>query len=102
MSIPVTRRSRVGMHELRQIRAATSHDTSLEMPFGVDSRVIALARERGQNSSAIIALLARRAAVLAIAIIVILAAGVYRLSNSTNDLLIEYTMADNAIESNLG
>ena len=86
----------------RLFRAAASHDTSPEMPFGFDSRVIALARERGQNSSAIIALLARRAAVLAIAIIVISAAGVYRLSNSTNDFQSEYTMADNTIESNLG
>ena len=86
----------------RLFRAAASHDTDAEMPFGFDSRVIALARERGQNGAALIALLARRAAVLAIAIIVISAAGVYQLSNSTNDLQSEYAMADNAIESNLG
>ena len=85
----------------RLFRAAVSHDTSPEMPFGFDSRVIALARERGQNGSAVIALLARRAALLAIAVIVVSAAGVYQLSNSTNDLQSEYTMADNAIESNL-
>ena len=47
-------------------------------------------------------MLARRAALLAMAVIVIAAAGVYQLSNSTNDLQSEYVMADNAIESNLG
>ena len=85
----------------RLFRAATTHETNPEMPFGFDSRVLALARERGQNGSAVIALLARRAALLAMAVIVIAAAGVYQLSNSTNDLQSEYTMADNAIESNL-
>jgi hypothetical protein len=59
-------------------------------------------REKGQNSSAVIALLARRAALLALAIIAIAAAGVYQVSSSTNDLQSEYAMADNAIESNLG
>jgi hypothetical protein len=50
----------------------------------------------------VIALLARRAALLALAIIAIAAAGVYQVSSSTNDLQSEYAMADNAIESNLG
>jgi transketolase C-terminal domain/subunit len=59
-------------------------------------------REKGQNGSAVIALLARRAALLALAIIAIAAAGVYQVSSSTNDLQSEYAMADNAIESNLG
>jgi len=86
----------------RLFRAAADNDIEQEMPFGFDSRVLALADERGQNGSAVIALLARRAALLAMAVIVIAAAGVYQLSNSTNDLQSEYTMADNAIESNLG
>ena len=86
----------------RLFRAAAIHHTNPEMPFGFDSRVLALARERGQNGSAVIALFARRAALLAMAVIVIAAAGVYQLSNSTNDLQSEYAMADNAIESNLG
>jgi hypothetical protein len=47
-------------------------------------------------------LFARRAALLAMAVIVIAAAGVYELADSTNDLQSEYAMADNAIESNLG
>ena len=83
-------------------RAAATHDTDPEMPFGFDSRVLALAREKGQNGSAVISLLARRTALLATAVIVIAAAGVYQVSNSNNDLQNEYAMADNAIESILG
>jgi len=86
----------------RLLRAAASPSTGAEMPFGFDSRVLALAHEKGSNGSAVIALLARRAALLAMAVIVIAAAGVYQVSNSTNDLQSEYAMADNAIESNLG
>ena len=86
----------------RLFLAAATDDTNPEMPFGFDSRVLALAREIGQNGSAVIAMLARRAALLAMAVIVIAAAGVYQLSNSTNDWQSEYAMADNAIESNLG
>ena len=86
----------------RLLRAAASPNADTEMPFGFDSRVLALAREKGPNSSAVIALLARRAALLAMAVIVIAAGGVYQVSNSTNDLQSEYAMADNAIESNLG
>ena len=86
----------------RLLRAAASPAADAEMPFGFDSRVLALARERVANGSAVIALLARRAAVLAIAVIVIAGAGIYQFSNSTNDLQSEYAMADSAIESNLG
>ena len=85
----------------RLFRAATTPDIDLEMPFGFDSRVLALAREKGQNGSAVIASLAQRAALLALALIAVAAAGVYQVSNSTNDLESEYAMADNAIESNL-
>ena len=86
------------MH-VRKIQLAP--DVDLEMPFGFDSRVLALAREKGQNGSAVIASLAQRAALLALALIAVAAAGVYQVSNSTNDLESEYAMADNAIESNL-
>jgi hypothetical protein len=86
----------------RLFRAAKTPDIDPEMPFGFDSRVLALAREKGQNGSAVIASLARRAALLALAIIAVAAAGLYQVSNSTNDLQSEYAMADNAIDSNLG
>ena len=86
----------------RLLRAAASPAADAEMPFGFDSRVLARARERVANGSAVVALLARRAALLAMAVIVIAGAGIYQLSNSTNDLQSEYAMADTAIESNLG
>ena len=87
----------------RLLRAATIPDIDPVMPFGFDSRVLALVREKGQNGSAVIALLARRTALLALAVIGIAAVGVYQASSSsTNDWQSEYAMADNAIESNLG
>jgi len=87
----------------RLLRAATIPDVDPVMPFGFDSRVLALVREKGQNGSAVIALLARRTALLALAVIGIAAVGVYQASSSsTNDWQSEYAMADNAIESNLG
>lgn len=87
----------------RLFRAVATPAADPEMPFGFDSRVLALTREKGPNGSAVIALLARRAALLALAIIAIAAAGVYQVSfSSTNDWQSEYAMADNAIESNLG
>ena len=52
----------------RLLRAAASPSTGAEMPFGFDSRVLALAHEKGSNGSAVIALLARRAALLAMLI----------------------------------
>ena len=86
----------------RLLRAAASPAADAEMPFGFDSRVLARARGRVANGPAVVALLARRAALLAMAVIVIAGAGIYQLSNSTNDLQSEYAMADTAIESNLG
>jgi hypothetical protein len=72
------------------------------MPFGFDTRVLALARASSTNASAIIALFARRAAMIAMAVIALASAGLYRASASNNDLPAEYTMADNAIQSSLG
>ena len=72
------------------------------MPFGFDTRVLALARASSPNGSAIIALFARRAAMIAVAVIALASAGLYRASISNNDLPAEYAMADNAIQSTLG
>jgi hypothetical protein len=83
-------------------RAAASPTPPSEMPFGFDTRVLALARETSPNGSAIIALFAQRAAMIALAIIALATAGLYRTSVSNNDLPTEYGMADTAIENNLG
>jgi hypothetical protein len=72
------------------------------MPFGFDTRVLALARESVPNGSVIIALFARRAAILAVAVIAFASIGVYRASTSNNELPAEYAMTDTAIQTNLG
>jgi hypothetical protein len=52
--------------------------------------------------STIIALFAQRAAMIALAIIALATAGLYRTSISNNDLPTEYAMADTVIQNNLG
>jgi hypothetical protein len=86
----------------RLFRAASAPVPPAEMPFGFDTRVLALARESSPNGSALIALFARRAAMIALAVIALASVGVYRASTSNNDLPAEYAMADTAIQSNLG
>ena len=72
------------------------------MPFGFDARVLALARESSTNGSAFIGVFAQRAAMVALAIIALASAGLYRTSTSNNDLPTEYAMADAVIQNNLG
>jgi hypothetical protein len=86
----------------RLFRAATAPAPPAEMPFGFDTRVLALARELPGNGSALVALFAQRAAMIALALIALASFGVYRTSASNNDLPAEYALVDNAIQSNLG
>jgi hypothetical protein len=86
----------------RLFRAAAGPTPTSEMPFGFDTRVLALAHASSPNGSAIIALFARRAAMIALAVIALATAGLYRTSISNNDLPTEYAMADTAIQSDLG
>ena len=83
-------------------RVATASAPPAEMPFGFDTRVLALARASSPNRSALIALFAQRAALIALAVLALASVGVYRASTSNNDLPAEYAMADNAIQSSLG
>ena len=86
----------------RLFRAAASSTPISEMPFGFDSRVLALAHESSPNGSAIIAQFAQRAAMIALAIIALATAGLYRTSISNNELPTEYAIADTVIQNNLG
>jgi hypothetical protein len=83
-------------------RAAAGPTPTSEMPFGFDTRVLALAHESSPNGSAVVALFAGRAAMIALAIIALATAGLYRTSISSNDLPTEYAMADTAIQNSLG
>jgi hypothetical protein len=86
----------------RLFRAAAGPTPPAEMPFGFDTRVLALAHELPANGSAIIALFARRAAMISLAVIALATAGVFRASSSNSDLPAEYEVVDTAIQSNLG
>ena len=86
----------------RLFRAAIVPVPPKEMPFGFDTRILALVRASSPNGSPIIALFAQRAAVIALAVIALASVGVYRASTSNDDLPAEYAMADNAIQSSLG
>jgi hypothetical protein len=74
--------------------------TPAEMPFGFDTRVIALARRNG-NGSALAALL-RWVAVAAAAVIVFASAGAYLEFDRNTDAMLaagnEFAIADSAIQ----
>lgn len=84
----------------RLLVAAGTSDTPAKMPFGFDTRVLALARAQPRNGSALLARFASRASALALVIIAFGAIGVYR-SNDSSDDTADYSMADTAIENNL-
>ena len=86
----------------RLFRAAIAPVPPKEMPFGFDTRVLALVRASSPNGSAIIGLFAQRAAMIALAVIALASVAVYRASTSNDDLPAEYAMADNAIQNSLG
>ena len=87
----------------RLLRAAAMAETDdPQMPFGFDTRVLALARERRSNGSAVIASLARGAAMVALLVIAIATAGLYQASVNGELPPSGYTIADNAIQADLG
>jgi hypothetical protein len=87
----------------RLLRAARHGEEPATAPFGFSTRVLALARESAPNGSAMIASFARRAGVIAVALIALGGAGLYRTSVFQNswDISSEYGVADTAIQNNL-
>jgi hypothetical protein len=86
---------------LRMAAAETEPDA--QIPFGFDTRVLAHVKEAGPNGTTLIALFARRVAIIACAVIVLAAAGLYGSSSSdtSTDATNEYGIVDSAIQSNL-
>jgi hypothetical protein len=87
----------------RLLRAAAPQDeTPATAPFGFDTRVVALWRGQKSGGSNGMIRLVRRVALLAVAIIVVAAAGAYReaLQNeeSNEPFANEFAMADYAIQ----
>ena len=90
----------VDLERLLRSAAQTKDDAPVEMPFGFDTRVVALARKNG-NGAAFGALL-RRITLAAAAVIVLAGAGAYLEFNSNDDSVIsagsEYAIADSVIQ----
>jgi hypothetical protein len=90
----------VALNRLLRSAAQAGTDAPAEMPFGFDTRVIALARRNG-NGAAFGALL-RRVALVAAAVIVFASAGAYLEFNRSTDAMLasgnEFAIADSAIQ----
>jgi hypothetical protein len=86
----------------RLLRSAAQADDEApaEMPFGFDTRIVALSRRNG-NGGAMTGLV-RRVAVLAAAVIVLATAGAYLEFNSSTESMFasgnEFAIADSAIQ----
>jgi hypothetical protein len=83
--------------------AARAHDeTPIEMPFGFDTRVVALSRRIGNGG--VVAKLLRRVALAAAAVIVLAGAGAYfesRNSDASDAFGNEFAIADSAIQDEM-
>ena len=89
---------------LRQLfRAAAQIETPPQMPFGFDTRVLAGVRQIAPNGSALIAVLLRRVAAIAVAVIALAATALYGASVSASkaEVTNEYSMVDSVIQTNL-
>lgn len=88
------------LDRLLRSAAQAADEGPAEMPFGFDTRVIALSR-RNWNGAAFGGLL-RRVALAAAAVIVLATAGAYFEFNTSNDSLFvsgnEFAIADSAIQ----
>ncbi len=84
---------------LRAAAAAEADTPEPEMPFGFDTRVLALAHE--QRAPGAISILAQRAGFISLAIIGLAMCGVYASTASENEVTAAYAMADSVIAHNL-
>jgi hypothetical protein len=88
----------IDIDRLLRSAAGVGDQSPRELPFGFDTRVLALAFSEGGNG---IASLARRVALIAACVIVISVVGVYRQMRANEELYgglpTEYAMIDSAI-----
>lgn len=91
---------RTSLDRLLRAAAQANDDTPVEMPFGFDTRVIALSRRNG-NGAAFGALL-RRIALVAAAVIVLATAGAWLEFDQSDDVIVasgnEFAIADSVIQ----
>jgi hypothetical protein len=91
----------------RLLRAASKDkdEAPAQMPFGFDTRVIALSRRNGNG--AVFGALLRRVALMAAAVIVLASAGAWIEFNRNDDASVvasgnEFAIADSAIQDEVG
>lgn len=94
---------------LRAAAQGAADDPVIDVPFGFETRVIALARRNGgrSNGAADLIRFVRRIGATAVAIIAVASAGAYQQFNADDDdtdmtpIAEAYAMADSAIQSEL-
>jgi hypothetical protein len=93
----------VGLDRLLRSAARVKDDAPAEMPFGFDTRVVALSRRNGNGAA--FAMFVRRIAVLAAAVIVLATAGAWFEFNQNGDgvegIGNEFAIADSAIQDEM-
>ena len=94
----------VDLDRLLKSAAKTSDDESIKMPFGFNTRVVALwrANANGNGAAGGLSELIRRVALVAAAMIIVATAGVYQQINQSRDLsepaANEFAIADSVIQ----
>jgi hypothetical protein len=90
----------VDLERLLRAAAKAKDDPAPDMPFGFDTRVIALSRQNGNGAT--FSLLLRRVTLIAAALIVLATAGAYFELNQSGDAISgngnEFAIADSAIQ----
>lgn len=96
----------VDLDRLLKSAAESAAGESIEMPFGFDTRVVALWRANGSGTTRGLSLLLRRVALVATAVIVVTSAGVYYQINQSRELsepsANEFAIADSVIQGEFG
>ena len=92
--------ARTDLDRLLHSAARSKEETPVEMPFGFDTRVVALSRRNGKGAA--FGAFMRRVALIAAAVIVLASAGAYFDFNRNGDAITasgnEFAIADSAIQ----
>ena len=90
------------LDRLLRSAAHAKDESPIEMPFGFDTRIVALSRRNGNGG--VVAKLLRRVALAAAAVIVLASAGAYfesRNSDASDAFGNEFAIADSAIQDEM-